>query len=492
MRDASDVLSLVEKTAVPFEPTEDEQTKTTTDNATEFVPFPVDALPGLLSEFVRQASKSIGCDESLVVNPLMAAISGAIGNARQVELKADWHEPCTLWAMNIAHSGDKKSPPFRRIKSFFNKIEQRSRDDYEVELSAYKAKIVYYKAELHKWSKKGSGNPPDEPIEPIRVRYVITDTTAEAVANNLSGNPRGLILMRDELAGWFGSFGQYKSGNADAPFWLECYDGGTYSVDRKGSKKIIDVSRCSISLAGTIQPATMKRFLADRIAVENGMLARFLLSLPPERKTQWTDAVIDDGLLCDVQAMFDDLLSLGFYVDSNEKEHPENVYLSGDARELFKGVENQYGLEKLNCHPDLKSYWSKTPGRIARIALQHHCVRLVTGESVHPTIIDTDSMLSAITMGRWHSNEASRVYGLLGCGSENSDARELREILDVIRALGGAASIPEIYGKLKKYRDERGREKLEKILLSRVKEGEMRMESPDTGGRGTVRFILLE
>ena len=51
----------------------------------------------------------------------------------------------------------------------------------------------------------------------------LSDTTVEALAPILRVNPRGLLLARDELAGWIGSFDRYsgkgKSG-ADAANWL--------------------------------------------------------------------------------------------------------------------------------------------------------------------------------------------------------------------------------------------------------------------------------
>jgi len=489
MKNDQDVMKLIEEAGVDFVP-ENEAI-----NVPKFEPFPVNTLPGLLAEFVRQASKSIGCDETMVVNPLQAAIAGAIGNTRRVELKADWHEPSILWTISIAHSGDKKSPPFRLVKSFFKKHERQSHDDYESEMSAYKAEMARYKHDLTQWSKKKKdGGAPSEPVEPIRKRYVITDTTAEAVAYNLSSNPRGLILMRDELAGWFGSFGQYKNGgDADPPFWLECGDGGEYIIDRKGAKKTtIYIPRCSASINGTIQPGILQRCLDDKTFIENGMLARFLLSYPPERKNRWSDVEIDRDLKNDMQKMFDDLLGLGFFMGEGEMELPENVWLSGDAKELFIEIENQYGSEKLNCQPALKSYWSKMPGKIARIALQHHCVRYVTGESVLPLIIDADSMLLAIARGRWYANEASRVYAKLGYGSETDDARELREIQDVIRTWGGKASLTEIGQRKHRYRNPAERTKVEKVLRQQVTDGKMKSETITTGGAPKEVFILLE
>ena len=497
MKNDLDVMRLIDETAVPFVPTESDmtesqgQSKQSSVTIPEFQPFPTDTLPALLAEFVRQASQSIQCDESMIVTPLRAAVAGAIGNTRQVEIKHGRYEPSILWAVIIAQSGERKSPAFRQVENFFQKVVIRSRETYQDEMTRFKKRQAEYKRDLDLW-KRSKGDYPEEPIEPTESRYIIGDTTAEAAAHLLSQNSRGLILMRDELAGFFNSFGQYKSGNADSPFWLQCYDGGFYSVDRRGRKDASYVQRCSVSIAGTIQPETMRRFLYDREAVENGLLQRFVLSSPPERQTRWSDNVIDEDVLRAVQSMFDNLLSLDFRIDSNENEHPETVRLSDDARRQFIEVENQYGLEKLNCHPDLKGFWSKTPGRIARLALQHHLTRFAFGESVCHDTIDADSMLAAVKMGRWDANETSRVYAMLGCGSEGDDVRERREILDTIKELGGTASVSEInQSGSSKNRNESGRQALEKILRKLAFEGFVKSETVNSKGRPKEVFSLV-
>ena len=49
----------------------------------------------------------------------------------------------------------------------------------------------------------------------------------EAIAPLLQANPRGLLLSRDELAGWIGSFDRYTGGkgSADAAHWLSMHNG---------------------------------------------------------------------------------------------------------------------------------------------------------------------------------------------------------------------------------------------------------------------------
>ena len=40
--------------------------------------------------------------------------------------------------------------------------------------------------------------------EPIRHRYALTDATVEKIGTILAHQPRGVLLFRDELAGWLG------------------------------------------------------------------------------------------------------------------------------------------------------------------------------------------------------------------------------------------------------------------------------------------------
>ena len=131
-------------------------------------------------------------------------------------------------------------------------------------------------------------------------------------------------------------------------------------------------------------------------------------------------------------------------------------------------------------------------GNIARIALTLHMVRIVLGEAINQDQIDLKTMQSAVVIGRWFANGASQIYPLIGCISENAESRETREVLDVIRELGGSATIRDIGQKRRKYRDADNKENLEKILRSLVSKRILRTETKTTGGRPTEMFFGME
>src|SRR4029077_8054635 len=72
----------------------------------------------------------------------------------------------------------------------------------------------------------------EEPPRPGRKRIITNDPTVEKVGRIVLENPKGLMLFRDELAGWIGALDKYGGSGGDRAFYLEGYGGRAYSVDR--------------------------------------------------------------------------------------------------------------------------------------------------------------------------------------------------------------------------------------------------------------------
>ena len=45
----------------------------------------------------------------------------------------------------------------------------------------------------------------------MKRRFAVQDTTIESLVGHLQDNPRGLFVVRDELAGWLNSFARYTA-----------------------------------------------------------------------------------------------------------------------------------------------------------------------------------------------------------------------------------------------------------------------------------------
>ena len=84
-------------------------------------------------------------------------------------------------------------------------------------------------------------------------------------------------MLSDELASLFLNMGRY-SGGQDNEFWLEAWNGGSYTVERMGRSPIV-VDHLLLGVVGGLQPDKLARsFKGDH----DGMYARVPFAWPPE------------------------------------------------------------------------------------------------------------------------------------------------------------------------------------------------------------------
>ena len=165
-----------------------------------YQPFPVDALPNPVRRFVRATANSIGCDEAYVALPLLSALAGVIGNSRYLLVKPDWRVPAILWTCCVGESGCGKSPPFRQVMGPLRDMQRHTMKTHDTAVEAFERRRVKFDVALRAWKSKPEGEPPKKPEPPPTPRLVVADTTIEALTSVLEGNPRGILLARDELA----------------------------------------------------------------------------------------------------------------------------------------------------------------------------------------------------------------------------------------------------------------------------------------------------
>ena len=205
---------------------------------------------------------------------------------------SSWTEPPVLWVILVGPPSSGKSPALDPLVKIVEALEAALAKDFEATLRQHDAAAARAKVKLKQWTKgledavdDGAPVPPDavEPDRPKRPRIMISDATIESVADIASGNAKGLILVRDEIAGWWRGFNRYGGdGGGDAQFWLQAYGARPFTVDRKTAAKPIRISRLAVSILGGVQPGVVAGFLQQREA--DGLAARFLWVYPAARK----------------------------------------------------------------------------------------------------------------------------------------------------------------------------------------------------------------
>jgi hypothetical protein len=135
----------------------------------------------------------------------------------------------------------------------------------------------FWKKRLEKAIAEGK-TPPPRPAEadagpaPHVPRLAVNDASIERLCVIGERQPRGVLQVRDELAGWLESMQRYANGS-DRPFWLKAYGGRAFTVERMG-RQPLTIPRLSIGVVGSIQPDRLKSLLFT--TDHDGLAARFL------------------------------------------------------------------------------------------------------------------------------------------------------------------------------------------------------------------------
>ena len=456
-----------------------------------FMPFPLDALPEPVRSFVADGAKAIGCDPSFIAVPLLVGLTAAIGNTRRIELKRGWTEPAIMWAAVIADSGTLKSPALELALRAVRKRQHSAMKAYAEEMKRFQDELLHWEKNMSAWKHSQDGDdPPAKPVEPTADRCWCDDTTMEALAVLLLQNWRGLLLVRDELSGWLGSFDRYSQGKgADAAKWLEMFGGRSMMVDRKSSlSKTIYVPRAAVSVVGSIQPEILRRALGVEHR-ENGLAARLLLACPPRQAKRWTEADITPDMENRIEAVFDKLYDLEPTVDQDGEAQPVTVPLSIDGKAAWVDFYNEHAQEQAELTGDLAATWSKLEGYAARLALVIHFVRWPANDAGLATMnaIDAKSIKAGVQLSRWFGNEARRVYAILG---ESNEQRDQRRLIELIQRKGGSVTVRDLMRSARMFPSA---DVAEQALNELVKAGHGHWETPPiglAGGHPTRRFVL--
>ena len=454
-------------------------------------PFPVGVFPEPVRSFVQESAKATGCDPSYVALPMLSALASAIGNSTCIQLKRSWKEPAIVWTVIVGESGTMKSPALELALRSVRKRQQEAMRDYADKLEAYEAEKIRHERDLTHWKRsKSNENPPAKPEQPIPDRYWCDDTTVEALGVLLLNEPRGLLMARDELGGWFGGFDRYAQGKGgDVAKWTEMFGGRSIIVDRKTSGNIY-VPRAAVSIAGGIQPETLRRSLG-KMHFQNGLAARLLMACPPRTVHHWTEADIDHGIEVATALVFDRLYELRPAVDENDELQPVALRLTPEGKGAWIEFYNTHAKEQTRLMGDLSAAWSKLEGYAARLALVIHLVRCAAGDNtiVSADEVDEVSVAAGVELSRWFGQEARRVYDILG---ESDEGRDRRQLVELIRRKGGTVTGRDLMRSSRMYPTA---DDAEEALKELTDAGFGRLEFDNHGGgrgRPVQRFILTD
>lgn len=261
-----------------------------------------DIFPVRWGEWIEAAAEGKGAPPGFIATALLSVAGGLIGNARWAHPWGDWREASAINAALVGNPSAGKSPALDALVSALSDIEADDNTDLSERQRQHATDKRAAAERREKWEQevKNAVNlntpPPLKPVDavdpepPQRRRVFSTDPTVAKAERMSAANPRGLLLVRDELAGWIAGMDRY-SGGGDRQFWLQAYGGRTWTPDRvKDGDAEISVPHLTWSIVGTIQPDRLASLMLA--GDDDGLAARFLYCWPtPQRPRRPRDGL---------------------------------------------------------------------------------------------------------------------------------------------------------------------------------------------------------
>jgi hypothetical protein len=297
----------------------------------------------------------------------------------------------------------------------------------------FEAQKKAYEVEFEQWKNskdEDKGPAPDAPVE--KFAY-ITKATWEGIAGMVSRAPtQGILWLCDELAGFFNSANQYRSGKgSDKEDLLEAWSGNG-AVIARAAGTTVNVGALSLSIYGNIQPKVLAPFLGDG-SDDNGTFARFDFVQQPPSLTQITLGLSKIDINPMLQALYErvDAITVTEFA------------LDEEARKLFVDYYNHCQRLRFN-HPKqgMRAMLGKAAEKVGRVATILHCIHAAhLGDEVSPQI-PASRVRAAIKWVEYTTQQALSIN--LEISEPAALAPSLAKIISLAQRKGGMVSARDV------------------------------------------------
>jgi len=317
--------------------------------------FPINGLPQVILDFALEISEVYGVPIEFPVMSALCAISAATRKKFVID-SGKYKNFGQLWVMLVAPPGVGKTEPVAAAFRPLQKMDNASYDDYQLELSRWKAEC----AEAKQLKIQ-------EPEKPFFKQCLIDDFTPESLYQTMFRNNGSISLYRDELSGWFADFGRYNK-NGEISRYLSIFNNAQFCINRK-SEEPLQIPEPFLTICGTIQPEVLTIALSSNTLKENGFASRFLYVYPKEVKKQKYSERAPDKTVVD---RYEKLITHCYYL--SRVENP--FTLSAEAKELFIQYANQTTDLVNSCSNNfVRATYAKMEIQVLRLALIIQIIR---------------------------------------------------------------------------------------------------------------------
>lgn len=377
-------------------------------------PLPRGLLPPVIEQFAVVQGEYMGADPAGLAMAALTVCAASLPDSAKLRVKPGegWAESARLWSALIGTPSAKKSPIINEAARPLKRIDAEMARANAVAMAAYRS--------LSKEDRE-STPPPAQP------RLRLEDATVEAVGEVLKDSPDGLLILQDELSGWFGAMDKYSGGGKgaakDRGFWLTAFNGGDHCITRV-SRGNVYIPNLSVCLLGGIQPEAIRAVAAT--SVDDGLLQRMCpILLQPA--SVGCEVARDEGARVAYDALVQRLRGM-----RSAMPYTFDAGAQALRRELeIDHLKWMRGFERINGR--LASHIGKYDGIFSRLCILFHCCE----QDGHLITVDTAKRVAKFLHGFLMRHAIGFYADVLGLSSSQDEiadtagfilAHELQEI----------------------------------------------------------------
>lgn len=358
------------------------------------VPFPLDVLPSVLSDYIQDVASVVQVPIDLPAMAALAALSFAVSRRWDVQIKNSYIETTNLYIASAMEPGSRKTAaleaimfPLRHAEKELSDRDKEETEPKREERKALDGLIRRKREEINKIEDPARRlemvdeiqkllNATEEP--PAAPRLIVEDVTPEKLVGLLI-EQAGTLAMISTEGGVFGMMGgRYNEGQSNLDIYLKGHDGEYYRVDRLGrAPEFLEAAR--LTMCFLVQPDVLQSLSAKKEFKGRGLLGRFLYSIPADLRGERMMDPDAPGLDPEIRGEYGKAIRTLLMYPPCSREKPYNRHVCTFSREaLLAHAEYANGIEREQAEDgDLRPFsdWaSKLAGRVARIACCLHCL----------------------------------------------------------------------------------------------------------------------
>lgn len=358
-------------------------------------PFPMDALPSVLSKYGCVIQRCTQAPDALVGNSLLAAASLAVQPHANVVLPYGASVPTSLFIVSVAESGERKSAVDRLALPAHAAFEKVKSDEAREAIARF--------TKLKKQDKETA----EIPREAV---FLASDPTVEGLCKLLHAGLPSIGVFSAEGGRFLGGHGMSDETALRTAAGLSLFWDGS-PVDRvrsgDGASKLFG-RRVSLHLMA--QPRATFQWLSNPVLKDQGLFSRCLVAFP--QSTAGTrmfrnEKAEDSPAAVGYVNRMTELLSGTWPINEFYELQPQHMGIGGSARSLWIEQHDQIEAAISGELKPIRALASKAAEHIGRMAAVFTLI-----DNPGATTVSEEAMQRAALCGEFYLGEALRLAGV--------------------------------------------------------------------------------